>query len=61
MRNITDTDREAARARIAAQDAAQDAHRFAWLPALAVCNACDVETVHDSCAVGYCAGCCTVH
>ena len=26
--------------------------------ALTTCNACDVETMHAGCSMGYCTGCC---
>lgn len=60
-RNITTEEREAARARLAAHDAAQAAHRFASLPAIAACNACDIEDAHEGCTMGYCSDCCPAH
>jgi hypothetical protein len=29
--------------------------------ALTICNACDIDEMHDGCEAGYCAGCCPAH
>lgn len=64
-RNRTPEQIAAARARIAAHDARQaafDAARKApAVDALTVCNACDVEPMHDGCEAGYCSSCCPAH
>lgn len=28
--------------------------------ALTLCNACDIDDMHDGCPGGYCAGCCPI-
>ena len=29
--------------------------------ALTLCNACDIDQMHDGCRAGYCHGCCPAH
>ena len=58
---------EAARERLRAHDQAEAellasrGGNFGTLDALELCNACDIDQMHDGCNAGYCTGCCPAH